>query len=514
MLKKAIFLFEACLFTFFVTITGHAIVQFEVVLEPDPAHSWENQSVGTPFVVYDQDEGLYKMWYSGNPWTDPEYSDDGIGYATSIDGVNWQNRQLVDGIGSGYSEISHPWVIRSGSTYGFWRRHYYDECAGQWSSYITYCESPDGINCGPETYNFGCPGKTWELYEFYLGSLLQKGDTTFLYYNAVQPSWYQAIGRATSTDGGMNWFDRILVLPPESVVYHDSVALHVMMPNVTLKGDGSYVMFFAFNFWPFVGVVPTFLAKATSQDGVNWTNIKAFLTPEMLGANVTGVYTPFYFKDIDGKEYLYFAFTENTKSSAVTRIARILLCGDGMAINFPDTHWVFEAHAISPVIDSVYFGNLGSCSVEDIDPSSIRINDSIPITSSAVLNEGEYPDTLGLTGKVMLITFDARGLIANYGWVFDTAAYQLTVSGGLNNGSCFAAYGDVVIIGHRSGDLNGDGNVNVADVTYLVSYLFQGGSPPPVLEAADVNADNRVNIADITYLVNYLFRGGPGPLHG
>jgi hypothetical protein len=45
-------------------------------------------------------------------------------------------------------------------------------------------------------------------------------------------------------------------------------------------------------------------------------------------------------------------------------------------------------------------------------------------------------------------------------------------------------------------------------------WLFQEGPSPQIMEAADMNGDNSVNIADLTYLVDYLFRGGPGPVHG
>ncbi len=61
------------------------------------------------------------------------------------------------------------------------------------------------------------------------------------------------------------------------------------------------------------------------------------------------------------------------------------------------------------------------------------------------------------------------------------------------------------------GDIDGDGTgPNVADLTYLVDYLFAEGPPPPELETANVDGDNGVNVADITYLVEYLFFDGPG----
>ena len=61
------------------------------------------------------------------------------------------------------------------------------------------------------------------------------------------------------------------------------------------------------------------------------------------------------------------------------------------------------------------------------------------------------------------------------------------------------------------GDVNDDGAINVADLGYLVNYLFFGGDDPPCLEEGDVNGDGAINVADLGYLVNFLFFGGPPP---
>jgi hypothetical protein len=61
------------------------------------------------------------------------------------------------------------------------------------------------------------------------------------------------------------------------------------------------------------------------------------------------------------------------------------------------------------------------------------------------------------------------------------------------------------------GDVNEDGNINSADVVYLMNYLFLGGPQPQPWEAGDVNCDGTVNSSDIVYLINYLFVNGPPP---
>ncbi|MCK4858305.1 MAG: PD40 domain-containing protein, partial [candidate division Zixibacteria bacterium] len=64
------------------------------------------------------------------------------------------------------------------------------------------------------------------------------------------------------------------------------------------------------------------------------------------------------------------------------------------------------------------------------------------------------------------------------------------------------------------GDADGDCLVNIADVVYLINYIFGGGPAPVPLATGDVDCDNLVNIADVVYLINYIFGGGPAPCAG
>jgi hypothetical protein len=61
------------------------------------------------------------------------------------------------------------------------------------------------------------------------------------------------------------------------------------------------------------------------------------------------------------------------------------------------------------------------------------------------------------------------------------------------------------------GDINGDGDINIFDITGLISYLYLEGEPPVSMNAADVNHDGNINIFDITYIITYLYLEGPAP---
>ena len=57
------------------------------------------------------------------------------------------------------------------------------------------------------------------------------------------------------------------------------------------------------------------------------------------------------------------------------------------------------------------------------------------------------------------------------------------------------------------GDVNGDGSVNISDVTALIDYLLTGNASGINLSGADCNQDSSVNISDVTSLIDYLLSG-------
>ena len=56
------------------------------------------------------------------------------------------------------------------------------------------------------------------------------------------------------------------------------------------------------------------------------------------------------------------------------------------------------------------------------------------------------------------------------------------------------------------GDVNGDGDVNIADVSALIDILLGGNADADTLRRSDVNTDNEVNISDVTKLIDILLQ--------
>ncbi len=68
-----------------------------------------------------------------------------------------------------------------------------------------------------------------------------------------------------------------------------------------------------------------------------------------------------------------------------------------------------------------------------------------------------------------------------------------------------------IITTGQCGDFNATGTITIADLVYMVGFLFNSGPAPKDLGAGDINCSGTVTIADLVRLVAYLFNSGPVP---
>jgi hypothetical protein len=188
--------------------------------------------------------------------------------------------------------------------------------------------------------------------------------------------------------------------------------------------------------------------------------------------------------------------------------AELKSCLGQRSLLMPSPQYVIYAYRIDPLIDTVIIGDLEGHGVADIDPGSVRINGTIQPSAVAIL-----PGFPEFTGEVMQLLFPAAQFIKEYEPIWDSTVQQYAITGEYTGGGSLSIAGQIPFIGHRSGDANGDGQVDLADAIFLIGYIFRGGDAPRPLEVGDANGDGRINLGDAVYLVRYIFGFGPPPIH-
>jgi hypothetical protein len=93
------------------------------------------------------------------------------------------------------------------------------------------------------------------------------------------------------------------------------------------------------------------------------------------------------------------------------------------------------------------------------------------------------------------------------GWVWDVDVVGDKIYVTCDNGFLCLTMGDC------SGP-NGAGEYDVADIVFLISYIFRDGAAPDPLRAGDVNCDDGVNVGDAVLLIDFIFRNGNPPCGG
>ena len=76
------------------------------------------------------------------------------------------------------------------------------------------------------------------------------------------------------------------------------------------------------------------------------------------------------------------------------------------------------------------------------------------------------------------------------------------IDGGPSNPGYFTAKSTAL-----RGDVNGDGDIGIADVTALIDYILSGDASDINLDAADCDQNGEIGISDVTTLIDYILNG-------
>ncbi|MBN2227464.1 MAG: hypothetical protein JW763_08870 [candidate division Zixibacteria bacterium] len=167
----------------------------------------------------------------------------------------------------------------------------------------------------------------------------------------------------------------------------------------------------------------------------------------------------------------------------------------------PDWHRVIDAQIVYPATDTVYIGEIDHRPVAEIDPASLLINGTIAPQAWAVLDS--FP---GFFTEVLQVWIPTRQFVIGYGVQFDTTVQAFTITGAFADETPIALEGEFVMIGHKSGDVNNDGETNLLDITYLIRAVYhQGPDPLPYREVGDITRDGEVNLLDILDIIRKVY---------
>ena len=97
---------------------------------------------------------------------------------------------------------------------------------------------------------------------------------------------------------------------------------------------------------------------------------------------------------------------------------------------------------------------------------------------------------------------NCTSLVGGQGTTYDANHIDKTyahIDGGPSNPGYFTAKN-----ASQRGDVNGDGSVNISDVTALIDYILSHDATGINLQAADCNQDTNINISDVTALIDFI----------
>ena len=181
---------------------------------------------------------------------------------------------------------------------------------------------------------------------------------------------------------------------------------------------------------------------------------------------------------------------------------------DGMAQDDDTATWVITMNTlpsafslVAPVDSSLFVPFLAAFDWADAaDPDTGTL---LKYTFYASTSPNFHPDSTAIHSNLTVSQYNDTLGIGRYWW-------KVGVYDGCDTVWSTQTYW--TLLSAKRGDANGDKELTVSDVVYLINYLFKGGPKPvPELVVGDANCDGSESVSDVIYLINYLFKGGPAP---
>ncbi len=148
-------------------------------------------------------------------------------------------------------------------------------------------------------------------------------------------------------------------------------------------------------------------------------------------------------------------------------------------------------------------------------PSIVSSNQIDCVTNDLIGYFPEFTDsddsehTIGYEDLPVWLSVSNDSLVGTAPALSTVAQFTVTVSDPYSTSSQLVTIN--VTQGFLCGDVNSDLGVNIADVVYIINFVFKSGPAPDPVDSGDVNNDGGINIGDAVYLINYIFNAGTAP---
>lgn len=253
-------------------------------IDKGPAGSWDNQWVSFATVLFH--DGLYHMFYTAG-------GTEAIGYATSTDGLAWENyaeNPVFEADGTGFDAVSvgGSAVLVEGDT---WVLYYTGERAPGTMSGVGRATAPGPT--GPWTRSedpvltSGSPGE-WDVPGIIPVSVIATSEEYIIYYYAGDIIWggtVLMIGRATSPDG-VHWTKYDDPTTTERPYAESDPVLPIGLEGWTMSDICGGVVRQTAEGWEMFysekgrseseTTIAYRIGYATSDDGIHWTKYSGF----------------------------------------------------------------------------------------------------------------------------------------------------------------------------------------------------------------------------------------------
>ena len=236
------------------------------------------------------------------------------------------------------------------------------------------------------------------------------------------------------------------------------------------------------------------------SDGTNASVTKVVFDPSFAGARPTTTYDWFYdmtnLQSITGLSYL--------NTSEVTNMAwmfggcTVLTSLDVSHFNTSKVTLMYYMFGFCENLTSLDLGSFNTSKVTNMYNMFYRCS------NLRTIYVGNGWSTAAVSTSTNMF-YNCTSLVGGQGTTYDANHIDKTyahIDGGPSNPGYFTDKNASL-----RGDVNGDGSVNISDVTALIDYLLSGNPSGVNVTAADCNQDSSVNISDVTSLIDYLLSG-------